>query len=213
MGLHRGPAPYHAHGVLPTFRIGSEDRPKAMDGSPEGSKGVVGGICLYWVAGGQAPTETSGSLREIILQPFEMAGDPVVSDRLLRTWEAASALIDNLLRQAATNTEDVVILKGNGVGKPTGIQDSAGALAVKRNTANSIKYSDIVYMVAPESAGRAIWVANVSTLPQLMLMKDDAGNLIFVRGDATRGIPNTLPGIPIRWMGKTSVLGSKGDRN
>ena len=178
------------------------------------SEGVFGGVAVQWIAEGAQKPETDAKLVEIALEPHEVAAHVVVTDKLLRNWQAADAVIRRLLRGAIAAAEDVAFLTGDGTGKPLGVLNSAGAIAVNRAAANQIQYVDIVNMLAkllPDSLGRAVWVANQSILPQLMQLKDDAGNLIFIRGDATSGIADTLAGLPIRWTGRTPALGSKGD--
>ena len=178
------------------------------------SQGIYGGVAVQWIGEGAQKPETDAKLVEIALEPHEVAAHVVVTDKLLRNWQAAGTVIRNLLRGAIASAEDVAFLTGDGTSKPLGVLNSAGAIAVNRAAANQIQYVDIVNMLAkllPDSLGRAVWVANQSVLPQLMQLKDDAGNLIFIRGDATSGIADTLAGLPIRWTGRTPALGQKGD--
>ncbi|QOS97558.1 phage major capsid protein [Brevibacterium sp. JNUCC-42] len=180
----------------------------------QGSKGVYGGVEVKWINEGKTKPDTSGELDEITLQPNEVAASTVVTDKLLRNWQSANRFISSLLTKAMDAAEDIAFLTGNGVGKPTGILNANGGLAVNRETANKISYVDIVYMLAkllPDSVGNAMWVAHQSTLPQLMTLQDGAGRYIFVQGDATKGIPSTLAGIPIRFTGRTKPVGQKGD--
>jgi HK97 family phage major capsid protein len=60
-------------------------------------------------------------------------------------------------------------------------------------------------------AGNPIWVINQTLIPTLMTLKDDAGNYIFNGGDAKNGIPATLIGLPIKWNGKSPLIGNEGD--
>lgn len=185
-----------------------------MPAFKQGAEGVFGGVAVDWIAEGAEKPETSGSLEEVALQPKEVAAHTVVTDKLLRNWTAASTFISNLLRSAMNAAEDMAFLTGAAVGRPTGVLTGAGAIAVNRATANKVGFLDVVNMMAsllPDSAESAIWVANQSLLPQLVTLKDDNGNLIFIQGDATRGIPSTLLGLPVRFTGRTAPLGSKGD--
>lgn len=197
--------------------IPAGDPPDAMLTIPafdQGAKGVFGGVEVYWIGEGAEKPETGAALREVSLQPQEVAAHTVVTDKLLRNWEAASTFISTLLQNAVVAAEDVAFLRGNGVAKPIGVLNGPGALAVNRNVANDIQYVDIVNMLAkllPESVSRAVWVANQGTLPKISTLRDGAGNYIFIQGDATRRIPATLAGIPIMFTGKTPTLGSKGD--
>jgi len=180
----------------------------------QGANGVWGGVEVHWTEEGGEIKETSGSLQDVSLEPHEVSALTVVTDKLLRNWQAANAFLTFLLRGAMMSTEDLVFIKGNGVGKPIGMISGDGAIVVNRAIANQIKFVDVAMMLAKlpsESQSNAVWVANQSAMPQLMTMKDDAGNYIFIRGDATRGIPDTLAGIPIRFTGKTYALGTKGD--
>jgi len=180
----------------------------------QGSDGVYGGVTVEWIGEGATKPETDGKLREVSLQPHEVAAHTVVTDKLLRNWEAASSFIGMLLRGATISAEDMACLTGNGVAKPFGVQNCPGTIAYNRAAANQISYADVVNMMAlllPESASRAVWVASISTLPQIAALQDPAGRYIFIQGDATRGIPSTLCGIPIKFTGKTPALGSKGD--
>lgn len=185
-----------------------------MPAFTQGAKGVFGGVEVYWIGEGAFTEETGANLKEVQLQPREVAAHTVVTDKLLRNWQAASAFISFLLRGATGAAEDIAFLRGNGVAKPIGILSGAGTLAVNRAAANQISYVDVTKMFAkllPESVGRAMFIANQSALPQIATLKDDGGRYIYIGGDATRGIPATLAGIPIRFTGKTPVLGSKGD--
>jgi len=197
--------------------IPAGDPPDAMLTIPafdQGAKGVFGGVEVYWVGEGEEKPETGAGLKEVSLQPHEAAAHTVVTDKLLRNWEAASTFISTLLQNAVVASEDVGFLRGNGVAKPVGVLNGTGALAVNRTAANDIQYVDIVNMLAkllPESVSRAVWIANQGVLPKITALQDGAGNYIFIQGDATRGIPATLAGIPIKFTGKTPTLGSQGD--
>ncbi|GMA52062.1 hypothetical protein GCM10025857_34190 [Alicyclobacillus contaminans] len=184
----------------------------ALDQS--GTNGVYGGVEVQWIKEGDAKPDTTGKLREVSLTPYEVAATTVVTDKLLRNYEAAQAFIGNLLTNAMMAAEDIAFLRGDGTGKPTGVINAPGTIAVHRATANQISYEDIAQMAAKlyaESQSTAVWVANQSILPQLVTIRDAVGNYIFIRGDATRGIPNTLMGMPVVFTGRTATLGSKGD--
>lgn len=180
----------------------------------QGTNGVFGGVEVAWIEEGGNKPETDANIEEITLQPHEVAATTVVTDKLLRNWRAADAFIRTLLERAMVAAEDIAFLTGNGVGKPLGVLNAEGAIEVERLTANEVSYMDVVTMLAkllPESVGNATWVAHQSLIPQLMTMTDPAGRYIFIQGDATRGIPSTLAGIPIQFTGRTRPLGTKGD--
>jgi len=185
-----------------------------MPAFSQGANGVFGGVEVSWIGEGENKPETDGGLEEVSLTPKEVAAHTVVTDKLLRNWTAANAFISTLLQSATVSAEDFAFLRGNGVAKPMGALNAPGAMAVARAVAAQISYLDTVNMLAsllPESQSRATYIANISTLPQLTTLQDANGNYIFIRGDATRGIPSTLNGIPIKFTGKTPTLGNRGD--
>ncbi len=185
-----------------------------MPAFKQGADGVFGGVEVFWIGEGQTKPETDGKLEEVSLTPKEVAAHTVVTDKLLRNWAAANSFISTLLQSATVSAEDFAFLRGNGVAKPMGALNSPGAITVVRGTAGQIGYIDTVNMLAgllPESLSRALYIANMSTLPQLATMQDPNGNYIFIQGDATRGIPATLNGIPVKFTGKTQTLGNRGD--
>ena len=180
----------------------------------QGSKGVFGGVTVEWIGEGDTVPETGGKLREVTLQSNEVAASTVVTDKLLRNWEAAASFVGMLLRGATLAAEDMVALIGNGVAKPLGVQNCPGALFANRAVANQISYGDIINMQTkflPEALSRAVWVITQDALPQVAQLQDPSGRYIYIGGDATRGIPTTLNGIPVHFTGKTPALGNKGD--
>lgn len=185
-----------------------------MPAFSQGANGVFGGVEVYWIGEGATKPETDGTLEEVSLTPKEVAAHTVVTDKLLRNWEAANTFISGLLQGAIVSAEDFAFLRGNGVAKPMGVLNAPGAIDVARAGAGAIGYIDTVNMLAvllPESQSRAVYIANQTALPQLATMQDPNGNYIFIQGDATRGVPATLNGIPVKFTGKTPVLGNRGD--
>lgn len=180
----------------------------------QGSNGVLGGVEVQWIGEGADKPETDASLKEVSLQPQEVSATTVITDKLLRNWKAANTFISTLLQKAMRAAEDIAFLTGSGVAKPKGVLGAAGRVAVNRTTANLVKYVDVVNMLAkllPESVGGAVFVANQSVFPQIATLQDGGGRYIFIQGDATKGIPSTLAGIPIIFTGKTPTLGTLGD--
>lgn len=180
----------------------------------QGANGVFGGVEVYWIGEGDSKPETDGKLEEVTLAPKEVAAHTVVTDKLLRNWAAANTFISTLLRGAIVSAEDFAFIRGNGVAKPMGVLNAPGSMAVVRAVAGQIGYIDTVNLLAgllPESKSRAVYIPNQSALVQLATLTDPNGNYIFIQGDATRGIPATLNGIPVKFTGKTPTLGNRGD--
>jgi HK97 family phage major capsid protein len=118
------------------------------------------------------------------------------------------------------------------VGMPLGILKSAAMLTVTRGTSSHIEYADLVNMFASffmGSLSRAMWIANQTTIKDLMSIVDHSGNRVFLpnSGITQATAPSildrttsngmrysaagTLLGLPIRFTEKLPPLGTSGD--
>lgn len=173
--------------------------------------GMYAGVSGAWLAEGGAKPEATANLRDVRWKPKEYAAHVVVTDTLLRNWQAAQATIEQLLRQHLAAAEDVAFLTGNGKGRPLGVLASPALLKVNRALANKVAYEDLVAMEAKldDDAG-AVWIVNRKVVPELRKMKDDAGQLIW-QVSARDGEPPTLLGRPVIRNVRSPALGSLGD--
>ena len=181
----------------------------ALDQS--GVKGVYSGVVVKWIAEGAVKHETEPSLREIKLEPQEVAAHVIVTDKLLRNSAAVGALVSSLLRKAIIGAEEDTFLTGTGVGQPMGIIGHPSAINVARAGAGAIAYADVVNMYSSlKFGGRAVWITSQTTFPQLMVMVD-AGNHLIWQPNAREGAPGTLLGFPCLINDQNPVLGAQGD--
>lgn len=173
---------------------------------------VYAGVQVEWIEEGEdKPESPTPRIDTINLQPYEVAGTIVATDKLLRNAAAAGPLLRRLLRNAILGSEDTAFLNGDGVKKPLGILKSTAVLKVNRAIANKISFIDIISLYAKvKMGGNLVWITSQSALPQLMQLKDDAGHLIWQPG-ATQGSPGTLLGIPIQMNERSPMLGAYGD--
>jgi len=180
----------------------------------QGSSGVLAGVSVVHLAEGGTKTATEPDFTWIRLEPEEVAGYVVVTDKMLRNAPAISTLLEYLLRKALSQQRDQDCFTGDGVGKPLGVQNAPCALTVSRDTASNFKFADVAAMLAaaiPDSWDMLQFVANQTVLPKVVSMADSSGNSIFIAGDVTKGIRPSLLGIPIRFTGRVPVLGTAGD--
>jgi len=190
----------------------------ALDQTAADGTGLYGGIEVEWITEGATKPEQDSAFKLIELDPKEVAGHIIVTDKLLRNAGAIESLLGNLFRGAITTAEEKEFLAGtNAATRPTGIITHAGTIAVNRAIADRITYADIVNMFASSfGVGNYVWVAAKSALPQLMQMKDfeaadsDAPNLVF-QPDARTGILGTMLGLPLVYTDLLPALGTKGD--
>ncbi|HLS34371.1 MAG TPA: phage major capsid protein, partial [Brevibacterium sp.] len=199
------------------------DAPVEMVALDQGSDAnMYGGVTVEWIAEGEEKPETDFRIRPVGLAPQEVAGHIVVTDKLLRNWGASGALIERQLRGALIAAEDVAFLGGSGSGKPLGplfagaagppaLPKPGAVIEINRAAANQISYADIVTMYARAKHGGSLeWVTSQTTLPQLMQMKDEAGQPLW-QPNARDGAPGTLLGLPVRLNERSPQLGARGD--
>jgi len=180
----------------------------------QGDLGAMGGITVYWGAEAGDVTETAGELGLIRLEPRECTAYIKVTDKLLRNAPAFAAFIDRKLPQAVVVARDLKFIKGSGVGCPLGAWNADCRALVNREVAGDFTFNDAANMLGsqlPDSWGTARWVFHVTLRPKVVTMQDSAGRAVFIAGDASKGVPDTLFGLPIRWTGRTYALGTQGD--
>lgn len=181
----------------------------------QGDKGANGGVELNWTNEGEEVADAgSGKIKDMTLTPQEVSGLATVTNQTLLNWQAAGGFVELTMNQAFVSGRDFKFLRGSGAGCPLGALNAPGAINIKRKAAGEIQYIDIVTMFSrllPEAVSGAVWTANLTMIPQLMTLQDPKGNYIFNGGDATKGVGATLLGLPIKWNGKTPLLGKTGD--
>lgn len=177
------------------------------------SSNLYGGMTMTTFGEGVSTTETDADFREVSLTPNSLGGHVVVTDKLLRNWEAAGPTLQTIMRQAMVAYEDEQFLTGNGVNKPTGIIGHPSAITVARSAAGQISYNDVVGMysrILMRDMSNYVWVASQTTLPYLCNIRDAGNNNLWIQS-AAAGIPPTLMGIPVVFSEHMSTLGTAGD--
>jgi HK97 family phage major capsid protein len=196
--------------VLPAGEV--PDQKINVPALKQGADGVYGGVTFKPVGEGDKGKENDPKLRSIALEPQKFSGWVLLGNDLLRNASAMSAFVEQLFRDAKAGYEDQKFITGTGTAEPRGFLNALGALTVKRNTTDDIKFVDIVAMRSkisdPSGAG---WIINQSAMANIINLADAAGNSIFIAGDAARGIPPQLLDLPIRWTTRGVQLGTKGD--
>jgi len=184
----------------------------ALDQTGSNPANMFGGVSVSWIEEGEEKPETDAKLREVSLTPHEVAAHITVTDKLLRNWQAAGPFLQGLLSGAVLAAEDYAFLRGDGVKKPLGVINAGATKFVNRATANTIKYLDLVNMVAVQlmRGGAPVWSMPQGALPQIATLKDEADNLIW-QANARDGFAGDLLGYPVRWNNRSPALGSKGD--
>lgn len=183
----------------------------ALDQTSTGSN-MYGGVEVQWIEEGAEKPETDARIREITLQPHEVAGTLVVTDKLLRNWQAADPLIRRLLRGAITEAEEEAFLRGDGTGKPLGVLSSGAVVSVNRGTADQVSFADITAMYArAHRRGGMVWLYSPSVLDQLIPMQATGGGQLIWQASAREASPDRLFGLPALSVERAPALGERGD--
>jgi len=190
------------------------DAPFTIPYLQQGADGALGGVSLTWTGEAQViPPVNDPEIKDLTLSPQECSGLATINNKTLVNWQASGAFMQNLMRMAWVNGRDSKFLGGSGVGCPLGIRRSPGAIKINRTTTSTFGYVDALNMLAALYAGpgEPVWIINQTLMPTIMTMQDPNGNYIYNGGDAKKGVPATLLGIPVKWNGKTPTLGNEGD--
>jgi len=184
----------------------------SMPALDQGSaKNMYGGISFNWIAEGGTKPETDMALREVSLKPHEIAGYTVLTDKLLRNWQAAASVLETQFRLAMIAAQENAFYNGDGVGKPIGILSSPARIDYSRAVASQIAFADISGMYARLRQTMApVWIASQTTIPQLVNIADAASQNIWVQ-NAAADLPPTLLGIPVLFHERSVALGTAGD--
>jgi HK97 family phage major capsid protein len=206
--------------ILPRANvIPAGDPPDAPFSTPflgQGPLGALGGVQVGWSGENVVlPQSADPNILPLVLQPRKLAAWMPVSNETLRNWQASGAFVSNLLRMAVVEARDMAFIAGNGVGRPLGFLDpgATGVINVIRAGGGAIGYADLAAMrqaLYGNPAG-AFWLASQGTMAELMQIQDPGGRYIYVGGDATKGVADSLLGLPIKYTGSTPALGNRGD--
>jgi len=194
-----------------SIKVPVVDQPSTPAGQPH----WFGGMVFDWEDEASEITSSDLKFKEVELTARKLTALTRSSEELM---DDAAVSLEAFLQSprgfagGAVWMEDYAFLNGNGVGKPLGVIGSPCTKAVSRATTSHVKYTDLVNMLAAAlMSDNLIWVANTGVLSELMLMEGPSGHPVYLWGNATAGVPDTLLGRPIVFTEKVPALGTKGD--
>ncbi len=176
---------------------------------------VYGGMVGYWTEESGALVQSQAKFGRVVLEAKKLTGYSEVPNELF-TDSAISfaAFLEQAWPEAIAFFEDDAFLTGGGVGEPLGALNGSAVVTVTENTANTIKYADVVAMYArmlPGSLSRAVWVASIDTFPQLATMELSSGSpAVWINNGIAGGPPMTILGRPVIFTEKVPALGTTG---
>jgi len=185
---------------------------------------VLGGISQAFVGETQAlPLQQINFwLQEMVCKKMGLLINS--SNELLADADFDS-IVSAKLREACAWELDQAFLWGTGAGVPRGIFNDPALIVVPKDTSQptaTISYSNVTNMLAalyPAGRKNAVWVANTTTLPQLMTLAIKFLNMAqtdYVGGSSlpifTKGPEGwELFGLPLILSEKLKTLGTQGD--
>jgi HK97 family phage major capsid protein len=179
-----------------------------------------GGIQAYWLSEGAPLTESKSKLGQANWKLNKLGALVKITDELLEDTVALESYIRAMAPEAIVHKMNSAIIAGDGVGKPTGILNSAFKVQVAKEgaqTADTVVARNVIKMYSkmiPSARGQAVWFANPAVEEQLRLMKDDVGNFIYMApGSQMNQTPyGLLMGRPVVFLlGSMPALGDEGD--
>lgn len=183
---------------------------------------VYGGITGTWTSESTALTESSPTFGRVWLDAKKLTAYTEVPNELISdSIISLEALLSQLFPEALAYFEDDAFLVGDGAGKPLGALNTGNLALITQaketaQAAATIVWENIVKMYSrmlPPSLGRAVWLANIDTFPQLALMSLSVGTggaaIWLNSGD--QGPPMTILGRPVIFSEKVENLGDQGD--
>ncbi|MBA7531946.1 hypothetical protein ES705_24172 [subsurface metagenome] len=142
----------------------------------------IAGIEAVWTAEKAQKEKTQPEFRSLGMQVNKLVCYSVSSDELIQeSGISLNEIIGNAFKKSILFKTDYVFLQGTGAGMPNGVLNSPALLvqpAESGQTASTINYDNIVGMfskLAPASFKNAIWVASISTLPEMMKLNIEVG--------------------------------------
>jgi len=181
---------------------------------------VFGGVSAAWTEEAASITASSATFGRIVLEAKKLAAYAVVPNELVADSAISfQTFIDEMFPEALAWFEDVAFFTGSGAGEPQGFLNAAAAVSVAKETgqaADTILWENIVKAYSrmlPSSLGRAVWVANNDTFPELATMAlsvGTGGSAIWI-GNGVNAPPMTILGRPVVFTEKSPIVGDLGD--
>lgn len=177
-----------------------------------------GGIAAYWTGEGDRITESKLAIGKAKFEMHKLAVFAKVTDELLEDATSLESYLKETAPDAINYKINSAIINGDGNAKPIGILQSGFKISVAKESgqaADTIVYRNLIKMKS-RLLGNGVWLAHPACREQLMALKDDNDNFIYMSGtqfaNASVSPFETLLGLPIVYMsGSMPALGDEGD--
>jgi HK97 family phage major capsid protein len=184
--------------------------------APAGGSNMHGGVLTYRKSEKAQRTPSGAEFDFVELKATDLTAFTTATRDLLADAPGVESDFMSLIQEALAWRMDRDFLFGSGAGEPQGVYNAPATVSVFRKTVNLLAYVDFANLmsrVLPDYWGMGRWVCNVTAFPQIVTLKDDAGNFIFLPNSqgATSSPAGTILGRPVRFTEKAPTLGAAGD--
>jgi len=197
--------------ATPTLRI-----PSRVDKNHATS--VSGGLRVYRRAEADTVTESRIEYEQVVLEAHTLFGVNHTTEELLADSPiSVAALLAQSFQDEFTSKIVDERVSGTGVGEFLGVLISAATISVAKEAgqaADTVNFDNVVKMRSRcWGYGKAIWLANHDTVPQLMRIKVETsgGEMPAFMISAREDVPDMLFGRPIIFTEHVKKLGDLGD--
>jgi len=178
-----------------------------------GDTAFLGGLVARWTEEATTLNETEPNLKMVDLINYELSGYTKVSNTMLADNAIGlESFLLQLFARAIAWYEDWGFLRGDGVGKPLGVLNWAGLVAVTRSGASAFAVADAANMYSKLLPGfspsSACWVMQPTVLAKALLLTQGPLNFFL---DATGKPRFSLYGLPVEVTEKMPALNTAGD--
>lgn len=196
------------------------------------------GLDLFYASENANRTLTDANLNMINFKAVDLTAFTALSrDFIVDNYVQYDAALTRMIGRAFGWMEDYMTIQGNGIGRPQGFLNAAGALTVTRKTTSEILVNDIQNMIASVhpmllGPGQLRWLTNITCFQYLSILQQSSGAFAFqpnalldqampfsAISDSVGGTGadlyhrpmGRLAGFPLYFTEKLPVLGSTGD--
>jgi HK97 family phage major capsid protein len=149
--------------------------------SSDQSSTLFGGFAMEFLAEEGPGTNQTGKLRVIQLTAKKGAIFVDISNELREDGQGFEAQLDRAMRVSIGYGMDQYFINGTGAGQPLGIRSDPAKITIAKETgqkADTLVWESLCKMFArmyPAGQQRAIWLANSTTIPQLLSLNIAVG--------------------------------------
>ena len=181
-----------------------------------GNTSFYGGVVATWTGEGATETETQPTFRQTKLTAHELTGYTEINRTvIMNSALSLDAIIRDLFGGAVAWYEDYAFLRGNGIGKPLGIQNAPvfTASGTARGSASAISFANarqVFVKVLTQSRSRGVWLISQAVEDYVLNMAGTANSVFVPSGYYVTGQGNAA-GLPVNYalLGRPVLVSEK----